>query len=183
MSEDYLIHYCAPTLAGIKTASLFCCPYDSRELFTQRVRELNKRLVPKGLRIIPLRFTKKKALMYVYRPSCLKRDLSDALALRLLSEKGYSADSCEARIAQLSHKIRNSADFPHEIGLFLGYPPEDVAGFMENNACNSKFAGCWKVYGNPETARIRFDQYRKCNEVYKKCWQSGTTLDRLVIFR
>ena len=31
MSEDQIIRHCAPTLAGIKTASLFTCPYDSKE--------------------------------------------------------------------------------------------------------------------------------------------------------
>lgn len=34
MSDDYLIRNCAPTLAGIKTASLFACPCSCpRQLF------------------------------------------------------------------------------------------------------------------------------------------------------
>ena len=31
MSEERLIRQCAPTLAGIKTGSLFPCPYETRE--------------------------------------------------------------------------------------------------------------------------------------------------------
>ncbi len=28
--------------------------------------------------------------------------------------------------------MEGKGDFPHEIGLLLGYPPEDVIGFIEN---------------------------------------------------
>ena len=49
MSEDYLIRNCAPTLAGLKTGSLFACPYDSREGLTRFLRDLNRRLGPKGV--------------------------------------------------------------------------------------------------------------------------------------
>ena len=30
MPEELMIRHCAPTLAGLKTASLFACPYDTR---------------------------------------------------------------------------------------------------------------------------------------------------------
>ena len=53
MSEETVVRQCAPTLAGIKTGSLFPCPYDSREELLQDVRSLNKRLVPKGLCLLP----------------------------------------------------------------------------------------------------------------------------------
>ena len=46
MSEETVVRQCAPTLAGIKTGSLFPCPYDSREELLQDVRSLNKRLFP-----------------------------------------------------------------------------------------------------------------------------------------
>lgn len=55
-------------------------------------------------------------------------------------------------------KLRRSEDFPHEIGLFLGYPLEDVAGFMELGPCSCKCTGCWKVYGNVEAAKKKFAQ-------------------------
>ena len=181
MSEDHLIRYCAPTLAGIKTGSLFSCSWTSVEELRKSIRNLNKRLAPKGLRILPLRFSGSKALMYVYRPSGLRQDLSQETAVRLLEDNGYCTGSCENCIAQLAKKLRSSDGFPHEIGLFLGYPPEDVAGFIENNACGCKCAGCWKVYGDVDTAKKRFDQYHKCNPVYQACWENGSSLDRLAV--
>ena len=31
-----------------------------------------------------------------------------------------------------------SGEFPHEVGLFLSYPPEDVKGFIDHRANNFK---------------------------------------------
>ena len=55
MSEYQIIRFCAPTLAGLKTASLFCCDApDEAELLGQ-LRHWNTSLAPKGLRMLPLR--------------------------------------------------------------------------------------------------------------------------------
>ena len=56
MSEEILIRQGAPTLAGIKTGSLFPCPCDDREALLTDVRRLNRQLVPKGLCLLPIRF-------------------------------------------------------------------------------------------------------------------------------
>lgn len=43
-------------------------------------------------------------------------------------------------------RLQRFEAFPHEIGLFLSYPPEDVRGFIEHKGHESKCEGCWKVY-------------------------------------
>ena len=65
--------------------------------------------------------------------------------------------------------------------LFLGYPPEDVCGFMKNKACNCKCVGCWKVYGDEEAAKKKFAQYKKCTQVYSDQWANGTDIERLTV--
>jgi len=183
VSEYHLIQHCAPTLAGIKAGSLFTCSYFSMENFLEQVRRLNSRLVPKGIRIIPLRYFSGKALVYVYRPSMLSRDLSDEEAARLLKNTGYCSGSCENCIVQLVRRLQQNEAFPHEIGLFLGYPAEDVRGFIENSAGNFKCVGTWKVYGDEESARKRFAQYKKCDRIYRDCWNRGSSLERLAVTR
>jgi len=183
MSEDHLVRYCAPTLAGIKTGSLFGCPCTCITELRRTIRILNKQLRPKGLRLLPLRFIDGKALMYIYRPSCLQQDLAQNAAVSILQKHGYCTGSCEQCIAQLSRRLSSCDGFPHEIGLFLGYPPEDVAGFIENNACGFKCTGCWKVYGDVDSARRKFEQYHKCSRIYQQCWENGSPLDRLTVCR
>lgn len=181
MSEDYIIRNCAPTLAGIKTGNIFLCPYETKEALRDSVRQLNRKLVKKGLRVLPLRFSEKRALIYLYRPKKLSADLSDAAAMELLQQQGYHTQSCTGCILQLIHRLREQENFPHEIGLFLGYPAEDVRGFIENKARGCKCVGCWKVYGDTATAQKRFDQYKKCTMVYCDQWAKGKAIERLTV--
>ena len=162
MSEEMFVRQCAPTLAGVKTGSLFSCPYDTREGMTEDVRRLNRVLVPKGLRLLPLRYSEKRVLLYLYRPTELWRDLNDDKAAEILDAAGYSCTDCDRCVVKLIQRLRGNKDFPHEIGLFLSYPPEDVKGFIDNNAANFKYSGLWKVYGDEKRAKAMFEKFKKC---------------------
>ena len=71
--------------------------------------------------------------------------------------------------------------FPHEIGLFLSYPPEDVKGFVDNRARSYKCAGLWKVYSDEARARRLFTRFKRCTDTYCKLWQAGATIDQLAV--
>ena len=68
-----------------------------------------------------------------------------------------------------------------EIGLFLGYPLGDVAGFIRNRGKNCKCSGCWKVYCNELEAQKRFAQIQKCRQVYTRLWTQGRSLWQLTV--
>ena len=74
-----------------------------------------------------------------------------------------------------------SGEFPHEVWLFLSYPPEDVKGFIDHRANNFKCTGPWKVYGDEEKARSLFAKYKKCTEIYCALWQSGSKLEQFAV--
>ena len=88
MIQKSLIEYCSPTLAGIKTGSLFSIKKNRKEL-NEEVCRLNKKVVKKGIRIIPIEKSQDSTLIYIYRPEMLKEDLQQPEASRLLKEKGY----------------------------------------------------------------------------------------------
>ena len=181
MSEELLVRQAAPTLAGIKTGSLFPCQYETRRQLTSDIRHLNRILRGKGLCLLPLRMRERRALLYLYRPATLRRDLSDGLARDILTQAGYEGDSCGRCVATLIRRLRQGSDFPHEIGLFLSYPPEDVRGFVENHACNYKCAGLWKVYGDERQAQRLFDRFKRCTDTYYRLWQAGATIEQLAV--
>lgn len=181
MSEEMILRHCSPTLAGMKTGSLFNCPCPDRQKLLCAVKELNRKLVPKGVRVIPLRTTKNKMLLYIYRPQKLKDDLSVSGAARLLQKYGYSVECTGKCVVQLGKRLCEQKDFPHEIGLFLGYPLEDVQGFIEHHAEGYKCVGCWKVYGDEEHARREFRRYQKCTDAYCYLWRQGESLEDLTV--
>lgn len=180
MSEELVIRCCAPTLASLKTGNMFTCRFASRKGMLDGLRGLNHRLGPKGLRALPLRYQQGVGLIYLYRPSRLSRDLSHKLAKQLLQERGYPADEPGRCVTCLMERLRQSGEFPHEIGLFLGYPPEDVEGFI-NHKSEAKCVGCWKVYGDEESARRTFALYKKCTALYLQQWAKGKQMERLTV--
>ena len=174
------MRYCAPTLAGLKTGSMFSCPFSDEGKLREFVRGCNRALCAKGLRLLPLRYADGRALVYLYRPSCLLRDLQNWEARRLLLEQGYDVERPACCIPRLIRRLRERGAFPHEVGLFLGYPPEDVRGFIEGRA-RCKCVGCWKVYGDAEAAQRLFCKYKKCTQIYCALFSQGSSIERLAV--
>ena len=181
MSEEVLIRHCSPTLAGIKTGNIFTVDRSLITDINKELRQLNQCFAGKGLRAIPLKISDKNVLLYLYRPDKLKADLSCIEAKEILLEKGYTCESVEKDIIHLIDQIHSEDSFPHEIGLFLGYPPVDVRGFMEDTRKGVKCVGYWKVYGDKEKAEKTFSSYKKCTEVYKKCLSGGRHLSQMIV--
>lgn len=181
MSEEMLVAQCSCTMAGLKTGSLFPCTGETEEEIDQSLRAFNRRLAPKGVRLILLCYRDGRGLLYMYRPDSLRRDLDQGLARSILTEHAYPADDPERCVACLVRRMRSRGEFPHEVGLFLGYPPEDVDGFIRFGARGAKCVGTWKVYGDEDAAKRRFELYRKCTEVYGRAYRKYGCFDRLVV--
>lgn len=182
MPEKVLIENCSPTLAGIKPASLVRLKYESREQANADIREMNRNIfLGKGLRAVPLRYTKDSILLLIYRPDVLEKRLSDRRIREYLEARGYVCSSITRCIVRLAERIRSSGEFPHEIGIFLGYPLADVIGFTEHRDEGCKLTGYWRVYGDEAGARHTFDQYRSCTACYLRSWRRGADLNSLTV--
>lgn len=53
--EKYLVVHCAPTLAAIKSGSLFTCAYASEKELDENVEYWNRQMQGKGIRLIVLK--------------------------------------------------------------------------------------------------------------------------------
>ena len=96
------------------------------------------------------------------------------ICFRRREDKGYCC------IVSLIGHLMHDQQFPHEIGLFLGYPPEDVQGFMKDCHAGVKCVGCWKVYGDEERSRKLFARYKRCTERFCRRMKNGASLERLI---
>ena len=185
--ETVMIEQCAPVLAGLKPAGLF--RYETRDCadLARRVRSWNKQLNSKGLRVRVMKGCARthRFLVYVYREAQLSAVLADKAVQEFLRQEGYQLpaeqEQTGALLNQLSRRLCCQAEFPHEIGVFLGYPLPDVVGFIENSGRNFTCCGCWKAYGDPQAAQRHFAQLRKCTAVYLRLFHSGTPIARLTV--
>ncbi len=177
---NHLVFYSAPTLGGAKSASLFGCRLDQGTLF-RYVRLANRELNTKGVHVRLLSYKNGYGLVYVFRPLMLARDLALPCAQRILRQNGYQSRSWNTLLCELMKRLESSEEFPHEIGLFLGYPAEDVDGFIRLGPSACICCGVWKVYQNKEHALAVFAQCRQCTCHCMKQWAAGVPIAQLVV--
>lgn len=181
MFEEYLITHCSPTLASLKPASLFLYRFSSGEELYESVAVWDAQFQKKGIRITILREDTETALIYVYRPDTMVRELSRPEIISFLVSTGYQAGTIDQMLEQLRSRLHGSEEFPHEIGVFLGYPLNDVLGFIKNHGSNCKGMGDWKVYGDLGEAQKTFAKFKKCREIYANLWHQGRTIWQLTV--
>jgi hypothetical protein len=182
--ETLLVEQCAPTLAGVKPASLFRYQPGEERPGKEAVDGLRKELATSGLtlRILKVCGQTGAYMLYLYRAQWLHQILADSSNQAFLQKQGYRLEcGIDGILGQLSARLCMEREYPHEIGVFLGYPLEDVVGFIENRGRNYVCCGYWKVYGDPAAALKRFECYRRCTADYKERIRKGIPLARLVV--
>ena len=176
-----LIDHCSPTLASLKCGSLFSIRPEDMAYTMREARALSDELAPKGLAIRVIDVGDGRALCYLYRPCQLCRMLACEKEAAFLTEQGYPYLTVEDAVDLLCARLSQGGAFPHEIGLFLGYPIDDVVAFIANKGRNCLCCGCWKCYTAACAAQKAFDTFRKCTSVYKRLFACGRTLDQLAV--
>lgn len=202
--EQKIVHACAPTLAALKPASMFSvrfaetcecqkaclhcrCRSMQKAAFEYAMARAREQLSGQGVHVHVLAMHAESALLLVYRPALLEEILAHPQTRAFLITLGYPTESVESSVTELAARARRSQSFgalsrretfPHEVGFFLGYPYRDVVSFMSGRqqcAC----IGCWKAYGDAESARECFDAYKRCTRHMELAHAQGATLMEL----
>lgn len=155
----YKIQYdIAPTLAGIKPSSLMTFVNHKREMLTlwDRYKEEIAKLLK--VRYYELRRKEDRVIVLFYRDETLANCLSIWKNKVFLLEQGYGElQKVEDGLCRL--KMRFKEECPHELGIFLGYPVEDVTAFIKSNGAPCLACKYWKVYQDVENALKTFEAY------------------------
>jgi hypothetical protein len=165
--EELLARQCAPTFTGLKAASLVAFQKERFDDLDAQLADYEPCFACHGVSVFRLLDGENRALVLFYRADALEKILRRRAARALLRRYGYlPSDSLSAMLGRLRRRVQRSADasvdFPHEIGLFLGYPPHDVRGFIENKGRGFLCCGFWKVYANADASRALFKRYADC---------------------
>ncbi|MBR4227337.1 MAG: DUF3793 family protein [Candidatus Methanomethylophilaceae archaeon] len=174
--EERIVRHCAPTLAGIKCGSMFRMCDASGDVLGG-IRTVNRLLQSTGVSVMILRSWADAVMVYVYRPEMLSDVLSDMRVRGFLGDLGYSGAGYVPYLRHLAGRF-SSVPMPHEVGVFLGYPLDDVIGFI-NDRRDCTCSGCWKCYSDPEEAQCRFRRCRECTSRCIEMYRSGVGLDAM----
>ncbi|MDR1950059.1 MAG: DUF3793 family protein [Spirochaetaceae bacterium] len=157
--EVFLRWAAGPAIAGIKPASLISILQSrSGETWESCGAGICRGL---GISAFPLRKSPRSTLVLLFRRRLLARKVLTGVPGRYLRSLAYPIETGpEACLGHLKARFTESdmaaSPFPHEVGIFLGYPPEDVIGFCSGKPSPYGCRGYWKVYHRPEKAQRTF---------------------------
>ncbi len=178
--ESLVVFHCAPVLAGIKPSNIFTWHPSVTEDTEDGIYQLKSILAQYGVSVECLCSCDRYALIMLCRKELLFKVFSPD-AVRFLEKYGYPPEeSIDEKLSRLKGRFKKCGTFPHEIGVFLGYPLEDVAGFIDNRGCGYKLCGDWKVYGDEKRSMALFERYRKCAEQFGRRFAAGCHIPQLM---
>lgn len=164
---------CSPVIAGVKNANLMVV----KRKYLMHIRKMFKET---PIRVFAVCFKEDTVSVLLYRKKDTEKLLEDEKVLETLGKLGCVSDNLNSLLFEIKRKYTRyccgDEDFPHELGLILGYPPEDVEGFIENNGMHYKVNGYWKVYCDEERALEKFSIFDETRERAIKMVKSNTSL-------
>lgn len=168
---------CAPLITGIKMSNLLKLPASQEE-------DIHAIFHKTGIDHFRLWGNEKNVVYLLYNQSRMEKYLCGTPAAEFLCECGYTDKSFEYSLRELRRRCKvyavDKGLFPHEMGLFLGYPVDDVRGFIENKGENYLYCGYWKVYGRVEQKKILFMRYEEAKEKLVRMLSEGIGMRRIL---
>lgn len=173
-----VVTQCAPVLKGVKISNLITMKPGGW-------RKIRAYLKKSRIICIPLYADAEKEVLFLYRYEQLERHLKNREVREFLRSCGYESFEVASVLVRLRRRYQLyagiSKEFPHELGVLLGYPVGDVQGFIDNRGENSLTSRYWKVYQNPKEAEKIFDLYDRVKEQALKEIMCGRTLSRVAV--
>lgn len=151
-----IVFQCAPFLKGLKVS----CGITMENIM---FRELENIFAGTPVMYRKLSEAGGRCFVLFYRKEELFEYLKTIGVRSFIQSFGYESMGLDEMLDRLSRRISlfelKGMRFPHEIGVFLGYPVEDVRGFIKKGGKEYLLLGYWKVYENPMTAKLIFREY------------------------
>lgn len=173
-----VVTQCAPVLKGVKISNLITMKPGGW-------RKIRAYLKKSRIICIPLYADAEKEVLFLYRYEQLERHLKNREVREFLRSCGYDRFDVASVLARLRRRYQRyagtSREFPHELGVLLGYPVGDVQGFIDNRGENSLTSRYWKVYQNPKEAEKIFDLYDRVKEQALREIMCGRTLSHVAV--
>jgi hypothetical protein len=176
-----LLEQCSPVFNKLKPSLLMMMDNEEiqRIFTTETLWELTQHHI--SIRFLGICRTRSRVLLYDREQ--IRKTLQKKENKFLLLHFGYDPSApVEQLLDKLEKKFVRSTSqcFPHEIGVFLGYPAEDIIGFIRNKGKNYKVSGLWNVYGDEVKALKTFAAFTHCREKNLKMLQDGVLFQDII---
>ena len=132
-----------------------------------------------------LRQTDEKVILLLYKEQELQQQLLEADTRAFLKSYGYTQFAVEDVLDLFKKRycdnLCTTKDFPHEMGVLLGYPLEDVKGFINNRGRNFLYTGYWKVYSDLQQKMDLFGRFEQAKEQMIRLLSYGMDIQEIIM--
>lgn len=175
--ETQLALQCAPLITGLKISNLLNVAIQNEVMvrtFLKKAEISYYCLLRTDSKVIFLLFNRKKLEQYLLQNE----------ALELLAEEGYTELTLGKVLRTFQKRyqkhLEEKSDFPHEMGILLGYPIGDVKGFIEHKGQHFLHSGYWKVYENEQETVLLFQQFEHAKETLIRMLSEGISMLQII---
>lgn len=166
--ENFLVYKTSWVIAGVKPAVTIGFKKKDEKIYENWNLYGKDFLADINLKYIELRENDDSIILMIYDEEVLTRELNKEEQIDFLINLGYPE---QIEINQYVKTLKDRYEkyhCPHELGLFLGIPFEDVKDFMECTTKKCLLCGYWKVFNNEEKAKITFERFDTIKEYTMK---------------
>ena len=167
---------CSLVLSGIKPSNLLIYSNHCEGCISEELKNT-------GAEHLKLYTGSKESVSIIFNREKLEKALLDEENRKFIKQYGYEDFSVNSVIEKLAGRYtefkEGRAEFPHEMGIVLGYPLEDVSGFIENNGKNYLYSGYWKVYKNAEEKIQLFKIYKDIKKYFVEQIENGRQIHQI----
>lgn len=162
--DKYMLFLLAPVIGGLKPSSTITLKKDSKEYHTWNdYKEIF--LKKTRLRHILLREDNDAIILLIYSEKRLEDYINKEEVRKFLLKLDYNSEGSLEDILNNLVERYNKFHCPHELGVFLGIPLQDVIDFMECTTKKCLLCGYWKVFNDFDYALQIFNDYNKSKEL------------------
>jgi hypothetical protein len=148
----------APTIENHKTSSLINFRNNNRNINNIWGKYKNEVKEKLDVDCFELKKDSTNTVVLFYNKEKIQLSIRDNKNMEFLKRFGYNETmTIEQCLSLLGERFKCMC--PHEIGVFLGYPIDDVVSFVDCPNTKCKITGYWKVYHDLEKAKITFNKY------------------------
>lgn len=176
--ENYLVYNLSLVIAGIKPSATVTIKKNNTKLYDNWNDFGISFIGSINLKFVELRESDKSIILLIYDELILENILNQKPHMKFLSNMGYPYNACVDDYVNTLKFRYEKYHCPHELGLFLGIPFDDVKDFIDCTTKKCLLCGYWKVYNDLNNAKEIFNKYDKVKEyTIKNVLKGNSSLD------
>lgn len=157
--ENFLVYQASWVIAGVKPAVTILINKKNQKLYNAWINHGEESIEKLGLKNVILRENHNAVILMVYDEKILDNHLDNIEYQEFFKKLGYPENFDLDSYIEVLIERYGIYKCPHELGLFLGIPFDDVKDFIECSAKKCLLCKYWKVYNNKDLAEKIFSQY------------------------